>query len=48
MGLFKPIWEKDDAMGRKNMDKALAAVAKMTDQAKLADVRCSNCGGRVN
>jgi len=38
MGLFKPIWEKEDAMGRKNMDKALAAVAKMTDQAKLAVV----------
>lgn len=38
MGLFKPIWEKEDEWGRKNLDKALAAVAKMTDQAKLAVV----------
>lgn len=38
MGLFKPVWMKEDYMGRKHRDKALAVVARMSDQNKLREV----------
>ena len=38
MGLFTPVWLKNDEWGRKNLDKALVVVGKMQDEARLKEV----------
>ena len=38
MGLFPPVWLKNDEWGRKNLDKALVVVGKMEDETKLREV----------
>ena len=46
MGLFKPIWEKDN-LDEKQLEKARKAVAKITDQGQLHDIAAGNGDWRV-